>query len=238
MTFRLSKQLKEVSRIDRKDGKAKRVLQELIVLDANVNMVGMLAGPTTDNLLRRGGENVVILEGHKSPGNNVEVDNGSIGSAARSTQGPVTIDQATTETPAGTASAESAAVSALKQQRSLVQTIIEHMGIKAEDFAAYAIGRWGEKWSRTPAVLASVIRELQNAAAPDVDAYKLHIQIHAQLAKMGIADPLFGEYAIQKWGAGWATDPSNLGSALAEIRAHASEPEAYGSALQGEVSQA
>ena len=203
VTFRLSKQLKEVSRIDPQDGKAKRVLQELIVLDANVDMVGLLQRPDPQTLHRTGAEHVVILQG---PGDvetastvPAEVRSGGITNSAGVLL-PMDQDRRSARIEGD---AESPEVTALKRQRTLVKEMVDHIGVTPDEFSKYAIGRWGDAWSRTPTILEAVVRELQNGVAQADGAYQAKIQIHVLLASMKISNGLFGKYAVQKWGADW-----------------------------------
>ena len=222
VVFRLSKQTKTVSRIDLKDGKRKRVEQELIILDADVDMAQLMRPlvPSPTLIATDANEGFRVLTGQ---GDTVD---GADSGVVEPTENIVAdmIDTAKAHTnDAGTAD--------LAEKRQRVLAMVTSLNIDPKVFKEYADLEWGDGWGRNLDHLGSAQRQLQNALADNGEAYAVKVNLVVQLKKADIPMKVFEKYAKERWAEGWDQELTFLQEAMHELTSNAADLGRYRTSL-------
>lgn len=221
VVFRLSKQTKTVSRIDLKDGKRKRVEQELIILDADVEMAQLMRLPAPSPTLIATGadEGFRVLTG-RDPVDGVS--SAVVGPSKDIEEGPVE--------PAKTGTSETGTAD-LAEKRQRVLAMVTSLNIDPKVFKEYADLEWSEGWGRNLDHLGATLRQLQNALADNGEAYAVKVNLVVQLKRADIPLKLFEKYANERWAEGWDQELTFLQEAMHELTTNAADLGRYRTSL-------
>ena len=221
VVFRLSKQTKMVSRIDLKDGKRKRVEQELIILDADVEMAQLMRPDPSPTLIATdANEGFRVLTGQ---GDSVE---GNDSVTIESTNDPVADTVATSK-----GGAPETGTAELAEKRQRVLAMVTNLKIDPMVFKEYADLEWSDGWGRNLDHLGSAQRQLQNALADNGEAYAVKVNLAVQLKKADIPMKVFEKYAKERWAEGWDQEPTFLQEAMHELTSNAADLGRYRTSL-------
>ena len=222
VVFRLSKQTKMVSRIDLKDGKRKRVEQELIILDADIDMAQLLrpSVPSPALIATEADEGFRVLTGQ---GDTVEGSDSGVVDPKNN----IAVNQA--DKPAVHTPETGKADLAEKRQR--VLAMVTNLKIDPKVFKEYADLEWGEGWGRNLDHLSAATRQLQNALADNGDVYAAKVNLVVQLKMADITMTVFEKYAKERWAEGWDQELTFLKEALHELASNAADLGRYRTSL-------
>lgn len=164
--FYLTKQLEEVSMINRETGKAERKAHWIVKLEADVEMAKLLDAPDPPRAAVAAA--VAALEG--SAADNEEEEGGNIIEHESVDQGAV--EEREEATGAEQSAPGQAGDMSAQEQRNQIAAKVAAFGLSLnQQFKPYAIEKWGEKWSVDPAKLSLVLDELNAVAEDGKDDY-------------------------------------------------------------------
>lgn len=146
--FYLTKAQRDISHIDPDTGKAKKVKQWLIEVEANLDMVRLFASREPRAALAHGNEAAALLSGR--------------GEAPASPE-PEFDAPAPAADASASGHADDADVIAIKQLRETVFGQLQDMDIAPTTFAVYAGKQWGDEWGKTRATLTQARDILEQA---------------------------------------------------------------------------
>jgi hypothetical protein len=151
ITFYLTKQQQEVSRLDLENGgKAMKTSQWITTLEAEVDMARLL----THRDVAGGAEAAAVLEG---PGHTVDAGPPQGGAEAAA------------------ANAEANPSMSIEEMQKIVTEKIHALGLKfGGEYTPYAAEKWGANWTADPEALSKIVDELDSVE--DVEAYQNQVR--------------------------------------------------------------